>query len=85
MNRPGRLCKAGNGHLRRALYMGALSAAQHEPRTREFYQALQKRGKKKIQAICAIMRKYLTGLWSCIKHGQDFDATKLFSEKHRQS
>lgn len=85
VNRPGRLCKAGNGHLRRALYMGALSAAQHEPRTREFYQALQKRGKKKIQAICAIMRKYLTGLWSCIKHGQDFDATKLFSEKHRQS
>lgn len=84
VNRPGRLGKTGNAYLRRALYMGALSAAQHEPRTREFYQALQSRGKKKIQAICAIMRKYLTGLWSCIKHGQDFDATKLFSEKHRE-
>ncbi len=82
VNRPGRLGKAGNGHLRRALYMAALSAAQHEPRAAMFYQGLVKRGKKKIQAICAVMRKYLTGLWSCIKHGQDFDSAKLFSIKH---
>ena len=82
VNRPGRLGKAGNGHLRRAMYMAALSAAHHEPRANAFYTALVARGRKKIQAICAIMRKYLTGLWSCIKHGQDFDAAKLFSDRH---
>jgi transposase len=40
------------------------------------------RGKKKMQAIGAVMRKYLTGLWACLRAGEKFDTAKLFSEKH---
>jgi transposase len=29
-----------------------------------------------------VMRKYLTGLWACIKTGTPFDASALFSDQH---
>jgi transposase len=82
VNKPGRLSKAGNAYLRSAFYMPALSAVRHDPNARAFYEALQKRGKKKIQALCAVMRKYLTGVWACLKLGTPFDSSKLFSEQH---
>lgn len=82
VNRPARLSKAGNAYLRAALYMPAMSAVQHDPRAKAFYEALVARGKKKIQALCAVMRKYLTGLWACFKHNTPFDSTKLFSDCH---
>jgi len=46
------------------------------------YEALQRRGKKKMQALGAVMRKYLTGLWACLQKGEDFDSSKLFSDSH---
>lgn len=82
INKPARLSKAGNMYLRAALYMPALSAAHSEPRTRAFYEALIGRGKKKLQALCAVMRKYLTGLWACMQSQKPFDATRLFSSEH---
>lgn len=82
VNKPGRLSKAGNAYLRSALYMPALVAVRHDPHVRAFYEALQRRGKKKLQALCAVMRKYLTGLWACLQHNQDFDPSKLFSDIH---
>jgi len=77
-----RISKAGNAYLRAALYMPALCAVRHDPRARAFYEALQQRGKKKLQALCAVMRKLLTGLWACLKNHQFFDSTKLFSDVH---
>lgn len=82
VNRPARLSKAGNAYLRAALYMPALSAVTHDKYARAFYEALVRRGKKKIQALCAVMRKYLTGLWACLQQAEPFDSSKLFSEKH---
>lgn len=82
VNKPGRLSKAGNAYLRSALYMPALSAVRHDPNAKAFYEALQKRGKKKIQALCAVMRKYLTGIWACLKLGVPFDSTRFFSDQH---
>ena len=82
VNKPGRLSKAGNAYLRSAFYMPALSAVRHDPNAKAFYEALQKRGKKKIQALCAVMRKYLTGVWACLKLGVPFDSSELFSEEH---
>ena len=82
VNKPGRLSKAGNAYLRSALYMPALSAVRHDPNAKAFYEALQKRGKKKIQALCAVMRKYLTGVWACLKLGVPFDSSELFSDEH---
>lgn len=85
VNRPGRLSKAGNAYLRSALFMPAMSAVRHDARAKAFYEALIARGKKKIQALCAVMRKYLTGLWACIRTGSMFDSTLLFSEEHIQA
>jgi transposase len=79
VSRPGRLSKAGNATLRSALYMPALSAVRFDPSVKAFYEALQKRGKKKIQALCAVMRKYLTGLWACIKLNVPFNSQLLFA------
>ncbi|MEB3733014.1 transposase [Halopseudomonas pachastrellae] len=47
----GRLSKAGNAYLRSAFFMPALSAVRHDPNAKAFYEALQQRGKKKIQAM----------------------------------
>lgn len=82
VNRPARLSKAGNAYLRSALYMPAMTAVQHDERAKAFYGSLVARGKKKIQAQCAVMRKYLTGIWACMKTESAFDSTLLFSEEH---
>lgn len=85
VNRPARLSKAGNAYLRAALYMPALSAVRHDPRAKAFYEALVARGKKKVQALCAVMRKYLTGLWACLQTDTAFDSSLLFSDKHMKA
>lgn len=85
VNKPGRLNKAGNAYLRSALFMPAMCAARSNPETRAFYDALLARGKKKRQAQCAVMRKYLTGLWACIKTGTPFDAKLLFNAQHHKT
>lgn len=82
VNAPARLSKAGNAYLRGALFMPAMSAAVHDPMVKAFYQSVQSRGKKKIQAICAVMHKYLTGLWTCLQNNQPFNSAKLFSQIH---
>jgi transposase len=82
VNKPARLSKAGNVYLRAALYMPAMSAVRHDVRAKAFYEALTCRGKKKIQAQCAVMRKYLTGIWACMQTQTAFDSTLLFSEIH---
>jgi transposase len=82
VKRPGRLSKAGNAYLRAALYLPAMSAIQHDVRAKAFYTALVARGKKKMQALCAVMRKYLTGLWVCFTHQVPFDSARLFDERH---
>ena len=82
VNQPARLSKAGNAYLRASLYMPALSAVAHDPLVKGFYESLQLRGKKKIQALCAVMRKYLSGFWACLQNNQPFDSTKLFSQIH---
>jgi transposase len=82
VQRPGRLSKVGNAYLRAALYLPAMSAIQHDARARAFYTALVSRGKKKMQALCAVMRKYLTGLWVCFTHQVPFDSARLFDERH---
>ena len=76
--RPGRLSKAGNTYLRAALYMPALSAGKHDEPSKAFIQRLTERGKKPIQAQCALMRKMLTGIWACMKNNEPYDSTKLF-------
>ncbi len=79
VRKPARISKTGNRHLRRALYMPALVAIRHEPHLRAFYLHLLARGKAKMQALVAVMRKLLHAIYGMFKHRQTFDGSKLFA------
>jgi len=85
LHKPGRLDKAGNAYLRSALFMPALVMVQHDPIARAHYLHLIAKGKKKMQALCAVKRKLLTGLWACIKTESTFDSEKLFAIRPQES
>lgn len=78
-----RVSKAGNAHLRRALYMPALVATRHEPHLRGFYQHLLERGKTKLQALVAVMRKLLHAIFGMFKHNTPYDGSKLYALEPR--
>lgn len=73
-----RISKHGNAHLRRALYMPALVAVVHDPHLRGFYQHLLAKGKLKMQALVAVMRKLLHAIFGMFKHQQAYDGSKVF-------
>ncbi len=73
-----RISKVGNRHLRAALFLPALVAAQHEEQVRAFYQHLITRGKKPMQALVAVMRKLLHAIHGMFQWDDDFDGTKFF-------
>lgn len=77
--KPARISKHGNKYLRRALFMPALSAIQHDPHARAFRQRLLDRGKKKMQANVAVMRKMLTAVWAIVRTHAEYDGSKLYS------
>lgn len=52
-----RLSKAGPAHIRAILYMAAIVATKHNPHIKALYQRLQERGKTKMSALGAAMRK----------------------------
>lgn len=72
-----RISKLGNRHLRRALYMPALTAVRHAPAVRAFYLHLQARGKCKMAALVAVMRKLLHAIFGMFKHAAPFAAAKF--------
>jgi transposase len=76
-----RIGKTGNKHLRHALFMPALVAVQHDPHLRAFYQHLLARGKFKMQALAAVIRKLLHALHAMFKTHQLYDGSKLFRLK----
>ena len=74
------LSKAGNRYLRIALYMPALSAAHHDPNVRAYYHHLiETRGLKKLQALCAVMRKLLLAIHAMFKTNSPFDGRRFFT------
>lgn len=74
-----RLSKAGNRHIRSALYMPALSAKKHDPHVSAYFQHLIDNGKKPLQAVCAVMRKLLHAIHGMLKHDQPFDNTRFYA------
>jgi transposase len=79
-----RISKHGNAHLRRALYMPALVALRRQPNLRAFYQHLRQRGKLKMVALVAVMRKLLHALYGMFKHQKPFDGSKVYPLPARQ-
>jgi transposase len=49
--------RGGRAHVRRALYMAAVSAARFNPALKAFYDRLLANGKKPKVALIAVMRK----------------------------
>jgi transposase len=74
-----RLSKAGNRHIRSALYMPALSAKQHGPHVKAYFEYLVGNGKKPLQAVCAVMRKLLHAIHGMLKHDKPFDNTRFYA------
>jgi transposase len=72
-----RLSKLGNRRLRRAPYMPALVAAQHDPYLRAFYQRLCRNGKAPLQALAAVMRKLLHAFHAMLRLDQPYDGARL--------
>lgn len=64
---------SGNRRLRTALYLATLSAAQHNPVIRSFYQRLRAAGKPAKVARCAAARKLLHIAWAVVTKQQPFD------------
>ncbi len=69
-----------NKYIREALYMGAMSAAKHDPNIRGFYQHLINDNRlKKIQALCAAMRKLLVAMHAMLKTDKPFNSQLFYS------
>lgn len=73
-----RISKAGNRHLRRALFMPALVAVRFDPHLGAYYQRLLARGKVKMQALVAVMRKLLHAIYGMFKHRECYEGSKVF-------
>ena len=78
VHRPARISRAGNRHLRRALYMPALAAVRWDPHMKAFYELLQARHKTKLQAIIAVARKLLHAIHGIFRTATPYDGQKLF-------
>ena len=74
-----RISKAGNRHIRSALYMPALSAKQHDPYVKAYFQHLMDNGKLPLQALCAVMRKLLHAIHGMLKYDKQFDNTRFYA------
>ena len=79
INKKTRIGKAGNRYIRGALYMSALVAAYRNEHVSGFYQHLvNDNGLKKIQALCAVMRKLLLSIHAMFRTGKPFNGTHFY-------
>lgn len=80
---PSPLSKHGHASLRHALYFPAMSAARHNPAIRALYQRLLTRGKPKMVALVAAMRKLLHQIYGVLHSGQAFDPAHVSARPAR--
>ena len=67
------IAKNGDSALRKALYMPALVAWQHNPLIRVFCERLKANGKNGKAVVCAAMRKLIHLAFGVLKSGKPFD------------
>lgn len=67
-----RMSKAGSGEMRRKLYMAAVTAVQYNPDIRALYERLIRRGKARMAAIGAAMRKLVHIAYGVLKHQTEY-------------
>jgi transposase len=69
-----RISKTGDPALRKALYMPALTAWQHNPVIRAFCQRLRANGKNGKAIACAAMRKLIHVAFAILQSGKPFNS-----------
>jgi len=75
-----RISKVGNKYIRQALYMPALVASRFEPNIKGYYHHLiDDNGLKKVQAVCAVMRKLLHAIHGMLRTNKEFDGTRFYT------
>lgn len=80
LNKPSRISRAGNRHLRAALYMSSLSAARYDRHLAAFYRKLRARHKTGLQALMAVARKLLHAIYGIFKTRTPYDGRRLFPQ-----
>lgn len=68
-----RLSKQGDPKLRATLYMAALVASRHNPQLRNVYLDLIRRGKSKMSALGALMRRLVHIAFGILKHHTSYN------------
>jgi len=71
------ISRRGPSRLRRCLYMSASVAMQHNPQMKALHQRLVAKGKKPLQAHCAVMRKVLILTRAVVVSGIEYQADFL--------
>jgi transposase len=74
VNGRSRLSKVGDAKLRKAFYMPAIVAKNHNPALKVFAENLKGLGKNKMVIIGAIMRKLVHIIYGVLRSGMPFDA-----------
>ena len=74
LHRRPRLSKAGAPRIRAALYMAAVVATRSNPHIRALYERLLARGKAKMAALGAAMRKLVQLAFGVLKHQHAYQA-----------
>ena len=74
---PTPLTKRGNAVVRRALYFPAMNAVRFNPCLKPFYSRLLGKGKPKMVALSAVMRKLLHLAYGVLLSGQPFDPSHV--------
>lgn len=74
-----RRIKGGRAPIRTVLYMGMLSAIQHNPVMRHFYDKLVAQGKHKKVALTACMRKMITILNAMVRDDKEWQMNLLIN------
>ena len=72
-----RVIWGGRAHIRRVLYMAAVTAARSNPLIRTFYQRLRANGKPAKVALVACMRKLLTIMNAMLKNNTPWNPNSL--------
>lgn len=75
VHRETRLSKRGNVHLRRVLYMPAITAVRFNPAVKALYDRLIARGRSRMVALGAAMRKLVMIAYGVLKNRKEFEYT----------
>ena len=70
------ITKHGSPYLRRSMWLAANRARQYDPKLREYYDKLRRRGKPHRVAVTAVARKLCHVVYAVMRDGKPYDPAK---------